>query len=95
MSEPFVDAHVHFWDATRLPYPWLAEVPSIAHAHTPAELRAEAAPEPPEQIVFVQAECDRRRALDEVRWVEQLALEEPRIAAIVAFAPDQSAYIRF
>jgi len=24
-----VDAHVHFWDPTRLDYPWLAETPAL------------------------------------------------------------------
>jgi L-fuconolactonase len=80
-----VDSHCHFWDPVRLPYPWLAEVPSIARAHTPVELRAEAANEMPAQIVFVQAGCDR--PMEEVRWIEELATSEPRIAAIVAFTP--------
>lgn len=29
-----IDAHVHVWDASRAPYPWLAEVPSLAHRYT-------------------------------------------------------------
>ncbi len=84
---PFVDSHVHFWNPDLLPYPWLAEVPAIRCAHQPAELRAEAAPEFPEKIVMVQAECDRTLWLEEVLWVEQLAAAEPRIAAMVAHAP--------
>jgi len=80
----FVDAHVHFWDQQTLPYPWLVEVPAIAGRHTPAELRAESAPLVPDKIVFV--ECGAP-AIDEVRWIEQLALAEPRLAAIVAKAP--------
>jgi L-fuconolactonase len=38
-------------------------------------------------MVFVQSECERAQALEEVAWVEGLARAEPRIAAIVAFTP--------
>jgi L-fuconolactonase len=81
MTQPFIDTHVHFWDQRLMPYPWLAEVPSIAGPHTPAELRAEAGPEQPEKIVFV--ECGAPW-LDEVHWIESLATREPWIGAIVA-----------
>ncbi len=87
MDLPFVDAHVHFWDLAVLPYPWLAKEKALSGAHVPETLRAEAGDPMPHQIVFVQAECERSRALDEVAWVEELAHSEPRIAAIVAFAP--------
>ncbi len=80
----FVDAHVHFWDAARLPYPWLAAVPAIAGPHTPIELATEAGARLPAAIVFVESAVDPTRARDEVRWVETLATGEPRIAAIVA-----------
>jgi L-fuconolactonase len=66
-----------------MPCPWLSEVPSIAGAHTPAELRKEAEGEMPSRIVFV--ECGSPW-LDEVKWVEKLALAEPRIRGIVAKA---------
>lgn len=81
MSFPYIDTHVHFWDRGRLPYPWLDGVPAIAGRHTPAELRAEAGERFPEKIAFV--ECGAPW-LDEVKWVEQLAAAEPRIAGIVA-----------
>lgn len=84
MNFPFIDSHVHFWDRQFLPYPWLAEVPAIAGRHTPAELRLEASSGLPEKIVFV--ECGAP-ASEEVKWIETLAITEPRIAAIVAKAP--------
>jgi L-fuconolactonase len=78
----YIDSHMHFWDQAVLrPYTWLHEVPSIAHAHTPANLHQEAGADLPEKIVFV--ECGAPW-LDEVKWVEQLAAHEPRIRAIVA-----------
>jgi L-fuconolactonase len=79
----FVDAHVHFWDAARMPYPWLAEVPSIAGAHGPAELTAAAGAHSPAEIVFVESAVDPARALDEVRWVESFT-DGPYVGAIVA-----------
>ncbi len=83
-SLTFVDAHVHLWDAARMPYPWLSEVPSIAGPHTPAELATEAGARMPAAIVFVEAAVDPAHSLNEVRWVEALATSERRIAAIVA-----------
>ena len=80
----FVDAHVHFWDGTRLPYPWLAGVPAIAAPHTPAELAAAAAPRAPEVMVFVESAVAPAHALDEVRWIEALAEGGAPVGAIVA-----------
>ena len=81
MSFTFIDAHTHFWDPERLPYPWLVDVPAIAGAHTPDDLRQQAGALSPSRIVFV--ECGAPW-LDEVKWVEELAVREPRIAGIVA-----------
>jgi L-fuconolactonase len=80
----FVDAHVHFWDGGRMPYPWLSEVPALAGPHTPAELAVEAGANPPAEIVFVESAVDPKHALQEVRWVEELSARHPLIAAIVA-----------
>jgi L-fuconolactonase len=77
----FVDAHMHFWDRSLMPYTWLHEAPSIWDPHTPETLRAEAGQSLPEKIVFV--ECGAP-PLKEVEWIEQLAAKEPRIRAIVA-----------
>jgi L-fuconolactonase len=82
-TESFVDAHVHFWDQARMPYPWLAEVPAIASAHTPAELEVEAVPAPA-AIVVVESAVAPAHALDEVRWLDALAQREPRLGAVVA-----------
>jgi len=84
MATAFIDTHVHFWDQRVLPYPWLATVPAIAGPHTPAELHAETGDRCPEKIVFV--ECGAP-GLDEVDWIAQLAVHEPRIAGLVAKIP--------
>jgi L-fuconolactonase len=82
-SSPFVDAHVHFWDGLRLPYPWLAGVPAIAGPHTLGELAIDAGPRAPREIVFVESAVAPERALDEVRWISSFA-GAPVVAAIVA-----------
>jgi L-fuconolactonase len=87
MGFEFTDSHVHFWDASLRRYPWLAEVPSIAAAHRPGDLVTEAAGSPPRRVVFVQADCDRTSALDEVDWVESMAGGAVPVAGVVAFAP--------
>lgn len=94
MVSSYLDAHVHFWDPTLWPYPWLSHHPAIASKHLPSNLRAELGEATgrvrsslPRSLVFVQSECDRARFLDEVRWIEGLSRTEPLIGAIVAFAP--------
>jgi L-fuconolactonase len=72
-SLTFVDAHVHFWDRARLPYPWLVGVPAISGPHTPAELAAEVGPRRPTEIVFVESAVEPAHTLEEVRWVDALA----------------------
>jgi L-fuconolactonase len=83
MSFTYIDTHVHFWDQQVLAYPWLAEVPAIGGRHTPEELRQEAGPDLPAQIVFVECGAPWR---EEVAWIEQLATREPRLAGMVAKA---------
>ncbi len=86
MGPRYTDSHVHFWDTALRPYPWLAEVPAIAGAHGPGDLERESAPDTPERVVFVQADCSRPHAADEVAWVESMGAVGPRVAGIVAFA---------
>ncbi len=86
MGFEFTDSHVHFWDTSLLPYPWLAAVPAIAAAHGPADLAREAGASTPSRVVFVQADCARAHALGEVEWVESLAAAGAPVAGIVAFA---------
>lgn len=86
MNPPIVDTHVHFWHPDVLQYDWLASIPDINRPFLPATL-AEAAGEDLQKIVFVQADCRPEQGLREVAWVTSLARSEPRIQAIVAFAP--------
>ena len=87
MIRRLVDSHIHYWQPQLLRYEWLAELPSINRPYLPADLARAAAAVPLEKIVFVQADCVPADGLREVAWVSELATAEPRIQAIVAFAP--------
>ncbi len=84
---PIVDSHLHLWDVARLRYPWLAQVPGLARSYGLVEFDAAVQGLKVERAVFVQCDCDPSQARDEVGWVAGLASRDPRIAAIVAFAP--------
>jgi len=81
----FTDAHVHFWDPGVFTYPWLARHPELSRPHTPADLDRETDGPAPNRMIFIQAECVETQALDEVCWIDQLAAQDRRIAAIIAY----------
>jgi L-fuconolactonase len=83
---PITDSHVHFWDPALLEYGWLRGSP-IGGPHLPSDYWRATSGFRVEKLVFIEAACRRDRAREEVGWVEKLALQEPRIAGIVAFAP--------
>lgn len=84
MTELF-DAHLHLWDPTARHHDWLAAHPSLRRRFGPEDLDAGAH----ELIgaVFVQANCRDDEALDEVRWVADMARDHSLIRGIVAYAP--------
>lgn len=84
---PIVDSHVHFWDPSRLEYPWLASVESLRRAFLPADLDQARGDVHLDAMVFVECDAAAAAAAAEVDFVEELAEDEPRIQAIVAHAP--------
>ena len=82
-----VDSHIHFWDSNELQYDWLAGLSAINRPFLPQDLSSDAAEIALEKIVFVQCDCIPEQSMQEVAWVSSLAQNEPRIQAIVAFAP--------
>jgi L-fuconolactonase len=81
-----VDAHVHFWDAQRLAYPWLAGVAALNRPFLPGDYAAAARPAAAGKLIFVESGCAAAAALEEVTWVSELAEREPRLRGIVAQA---------
>ena len=84
---PIVDTHVHLWHPKQLRYPWLKDVPNLnkpfllqdySDAHQDLKI---------ESIVFVQCDTHPDDGFKETSWVTSLAIVEPRIKGIVAWAP--------
>ena len=81
-----VDAHVHLWDTRRLSYDWLRGNAVLERPYLSQEYQAACGDTNVDAIVF--AECDVARGMSEVevRLVEEQALRDPRIKAIIARA---------
>lgn len=85
LATAVLDTHLHLWDPALLPYPWLEG--ELDRRFGPDEYRAAwAGASAPTASVFVQAECDPARALDEVAWVASIA-GDCGVRGIVAHAP--------
>jgi L-fuconolactonase len=84
---PVIDTHVHLWDPRRFRMTWLNGSDLLDRPYGLAEYRAHTVGLPVEALVFVQAEVEPAYGLLEARWVIEQAREEPRIQAIVAWAP--------
>jgi predicted TIM-barrel fold metal-dependent hydrolase len=80
-----LDAHLHFWDPTARHHDWLAGHPPLQRRFGPQDL--DAGGHELTGAVFVQADCRDAEALDEVRWVADLARDHSFIRGIVAYAP--------
>jgi predicted TIM-barrel fold metal-dependent hydrolase len=92
----FVDAHVHLWDLKRISYPWLTppfsddgpngSVEPIAADYLLDDYLADAANWNVAGMVHVDAGADASAALDETRWLQDMAAERGMPKGIVAFA---------
>jgi predicted TIM-barrel fold metal-dependent hydrolase len=80
-----LDAHVHFWDRSARRYAWLDAIPALQRRFGPEDY--DAGRHDVGGMIFVQADCRDEEALDEVRWVAELAVRDPRVRGIVAHAP--------
>lgn len=82
-----VDSHVHFWDPRYLRYPWLSELPPLNRVCLPEHIPTQGPGWTIDALVFVQADCAPEQGLAEADWVSGLAIQDPRLRAMVAFAP--------
>jgi predicted TIM-barrel fold metal-dependent hydrolase len=79
------DAHVHFWDPWARRYAWLDGHPRLRRRFGPEDY--ESGRHDVGAMTFVQADCRDDEALDEARWVGELAARDARVRGIVAHAP--------
>lgn len=87
LNIPIVDAHLHFWDVNKLNYSWLNEFPILNQSYKLNELNQAIGSLNVSTLIFVEATCEANQALDEVAYITELAKQDPRLKAIVAFAP--------
>jgi len=81
-----VDAHVHFWDPSRLTYPWLEELPTLDRPALAEDYARATTGIAVDAMILVEANCLPRQALDEADFFASIAASDPRVAGIVAFA---------
>lgn len=87
LNFPIIDTHLHLWDPTKLRYPWLDDIPVLNKSYLLADYDVATGGYPVEKMVFMQCEVDVAQFMDEAMWVAGLAEQEPRIAAIIPWAP--------
>ena len=91
---PKLDAHQHFWDLERFPYPWLSPaVTPLYRNFLPADLAQHLAACGIDGTVVVQA----THSTAETQWLLSLARDTPFIKGVVAWfdltAPDLTAQL--
>src|SRR5262245_45690482 len=84
---PIVDSHLHLWDPTHFRMPWLDGNTVLDKPYGLAEYRQHTAGVQVEAMVYLQVEVAPAYGLLEAEWVVARAAEDPRIEAIVAWAP--------
>jgi L-fuconolactonase len=84
---PVIDTHVHFWDPGRIRYPWLDGNALLNQPYRVDDYRKDFADVPVEAMVFVQCEAEFSAYAQEAAWVAEQAVVDPRIKAMVAWAP--------
>jgi len=93
---PFVDAHVHMWDLSRIRYPWLSppfrddgpngSVEPIARNYLLDDYFRDAKNWDVRGMVHVDAGAEAPAALEETAWLQAMADARGWPSAIVAFA---------
>jgi len=84
---PIVDAHVHLWDPGQERIPWLAGNALLNKRYDVAAYQEHTAPTTIVGMVYVQVDVVPADVFHEVEWVIAQAAADPRLRAIVAWAP--------
>jgi L-fuconolactonase len=82
-----IDSHLHLWDPAQLRYPWLDAVDALRRPFLRGDFDAAAADVAIEAMVFVQCEAAFDAFEAEADWMAGQALADPRIKAMIAWAP--------
>ncbi len=84
---PIVDAHLHLWDPRHFRMSWLDGNALLDRPYGLPEYREHTAGIEIAAMVYLQVEVEPPYALLEAQWVAECAREDPRLQAIVAWAP--------
>jgi L-fuconolactonase len=82
-----VDAHIHLWDLTRYPVPWIASNPILNTSHVLQDYKDQSAGLGVNAIVYVQAAWANEYSLLEADYVTNLAARDGLVQGMVAYAP--------
>ena len=83
---PIVDTHVHFWDPNKIKYDWLESAGSLNRPFLLEDYHKATQGIAVDKMVFVECNCHPSLNEQEVKWVKEIAEEDQRIQAIVAYA---------
>jgi L-fuconolactonase len=84
---PIVDAHVHLWNPNEQRIPWLDGNALLERPYELAEYSEQTGGIELEAFVYVQVDVAPAYGLTEARRAATLAAADPRLRAIVAYAP--------
>ena len=84
---PIVDAHLHLWDPTHFRMAWLDHNLVLDKPYGLKEYRQHTQGIAIDSMVYLQVEVEPAYGLLEARWAVERAEEDPRLRAIVAWAP--------
>ncbi|MFD5214462.1 amidohydrolase family protein [Microbacterium sp. NPDC058345] len=85
-----LDAHLHLWDPDLLTYPWLEGALDWTFAETEL-IEEQISGVHEEAAIFVQADPIEDQAIDEVRWVDSIALATGVVAIVAGARLDRGA----
>ena len=86
-AKPIVDSHVHIWDTERFPIPWLHAIPALNKRIWIDDYFATTGDLDVEGFVYMQVEVAPPYAILEAETIATLAEVDPRVLAIVPWAP--------
>lgn len=86
-ARPIVDSHVHIWDTNRFPIPWLESIPALNRRIWIDDYFAATGDLNVEGFVYLQVEVAPPYAIIEAETIAAMAEVDPRVLAIVPWAP--------
>jgi predicted TIM-barrel fold metal-dependent hydrolase len=82
-----VDAHIHLWDLSEFPVPWIAGNPILNKSYVLQDYKDQSAGLGVGAIVYVQAAVANEYSLLEADYIADLAAVDPLVQGMVAYAP--------